>query len=55
MSLNSREIIARNIATMLRDGDFVNLGVGIPTMVGNFIPEGMEVIFHLFKRKNSYV
>ena len=46
MSLNSREIIARNIATMLRDGDFVNLGVGIPTMVGNFIPEGMEVIFH---------
>ena len=43
---NYRETIAKNVATLLKDGDFVNLGVGIPTMVGNFIPEGMDIILH---------
>ena len=40
-----REMIAKNIAAMLRDGDVVNLGVGIPTLVGNYVPEGMTVWF----------
>lgn len=40
-----REIIAKNIAAMLHDGDVVNLGVGIPTMVGNYVPDGMTVWF----------
>ena len=31
---------------MLHDGDFVNLGVGIPTLVSNYIPEGMTIILH---------
>ncbi len=37
--------IARRIAQELRDGMYVNLGIGIPTLVSNFIPEGMTVIF----------
>jgi 3-oxoacid CoA-transferase B subunit len=36
--------IAKRIAQELRDGYYVNLGIGIPTLVANFIPEGMEVI-----------
>lgn len=37
--------IAKRIAQELRDGMYVNLGIGIPTLVANFIPEGMTVIF----------
>ena len=40
-----REMIAKNIAAMLHDGDVVNLGVGIPNLVGNYVPEGMTVWF----------
>lgn len=36
--------IAKRIAQELKDGMYVNLGIGIPTLVSNFIPEGMEVI-----------
>jgi 3-oxoacid CoA-transferase subunit B len=36
--------IAKRIARELRDGYYVNLGIGIPTLVANYIPEGMEVI-----------
>ncbi|MSP58184.1 MAG: CoA transferase subunit B [Flavobacteriaceae bacterium] len=36
--------IAKRIAQELRDGYYVNLGIGIPTLVANYIPEGMEVI-----------
>ena len=37
--------IAKRIAQELRDGMYVNLGIGIPTLVSNFIPQGMTVIF----------
>jgi len=37
--------IARRIAQELRDGMYVNLGIGIPTLVANYIPERMSVIF----------
>ncbi len=42
--LGKREFIAKRIAQELRDGYYVNLGIGTPTLVGNYIPAGMEVI-----------
>jgi 3-oxoacid CoA-transferase subunit B len=39
-----RERIARRIARELRDGYYVNLGIGMPTLVANYIPEGMDII-----------
>ncbi|MBU3156641.1 3-oxoacid CoA-transferase subunit B [Clostridium estertheticum] len=42
--MDSKEFIARRIAKELKDGDVVNLGIGLPTMVANFIPEGVNVI-----------
>ena len=44
MALNRNEI-AQRIATELKDGYYVNLGIGIPTLVANYIPEGIEVLF----------
>lgn len=43
MSLDKNGI-AKRIAQELQDGYYVNLGIGIPTLVANFVPEGMEVI-----------
>ncbi len=40
----SREQIAQRIARELRDGYYVNLGIGIPTLVANYIPKGIEVM-----------
>jgi len=40
----SREQIAQRIAKELKDGYYVNLGIGIPTLVANYIPEGITVI-----------
>lgn len=42
MALN-RDQLAQRAAQELRDGFYVNLGIGIPTLVANYIPEGMEV------------
>lgn len=39
----SREQLAQRAAKELRDGFYVNLGIGIPTLVANYIPQGMEV------------
>src|SRR5580700_1695854 len=41
---SKREMIARRAAQELRDGFYVNLGIGIPTLVANYIPEGMDVV-----------
>lgn len=41
----TRELIALRVAREIRDGMVVNLGIGLPTQVANFIPEGVTVIF----------
>jgi acetate CoA/acetoacetate CoA-transferase beta subunit len=43
--MEPQEIIARRIARELKPGMLVNLGIGIPTLVANYLPEGMRVFF----------
>ncbi len=42
--MDKREFIARRVAREFRDGDVVNLGIGMPTMVANYIPDNISVI-----------
>lgn len=44
MSKNVREIIAKRAAQEIQDGFYVNLGIGMPTMVANYIPEHKNVV-----------
>ncbi|MTJ83174.1 MAG: 3-oxoacid CoA-transferase subunit B [Telmatospirillum sp.] len=44
--LSPREIIARRCAFEVKDGEIVNLGFGIPTLTSNYLPKGVNVIFH---------
>ncbi len=41
-----REVIVKRIANELKDGDVVNLGIGMPTLVANYIPEGIDIMLH---------
>ena len=41
-----KERIARRTAKELRDGELVNLGIGLPTMVGSFVPEDIIITLH---------
>jgi acetate CoA/acetoacetate CoA-transferase beta subunit len=43
--MDAQDIIARRAARELRDGMLVNLGIGIPTLVAKYVPEGMHVFF----------
>jgi acetate CoA/acetoacetate CoA-transferase beta subunit len=43
--MNPQALIARRIARELKSGMLVNLGIGIPTMVANYVPEGTQVYF----------
>ena len=43
---SKKESIARRVAREFRDGDYVNLGIGIPTMCANFVPDGVSITLH---------
>src|SRR5262245_65085215 len=43
--VEAQTIIAKRIAQELRSGMLVNLGIGIPTLVANYVPQGMSVFF----------
>ena len=44
--MDKRDRIVRRIARDLRDGDYVNLGIGMPTLVANCVPPGIEITLH---------
>ena len=44
--LTYKDLIARRVAQELRDGDSVNLGIGLPTLVAHYLPASMHVFFH---------
>lgn len=46
MGVNVREAIAKRAAEEIKDGMVVNLGIGIPTLVANYIPSDINVMFH---------
>lgn len=47
-----QEFIARRVAQELNDGSIVNLGIGLPTLVSNYVPEGRNV---LFQSENGFI
>ena len=44
--MDIRERIVRRVARELKDGDYVNLGIGMPTLVANFVPPGVDITLH---------
>jgi acetate CoA/acetoacetate CoA-transferase beta subunit len=50
--MDNKELIARRVAVELKDGQLVNLGIGLPTMVPDYLPEGIDIIL---QSENGYV
>jgi 3-oxoacid CoA-transferase subunit B len=46
VTIDKRERIVRRVARELRDGDYVNLGIGMPTLVANYVPPGVDITLH---------
>ena len=45
-TVDVRERIVKRVARELKDGDYVNLGIGMPTLVANYIPAGIDITLH---------
>jgi acetate CoA/acetoacetate CoA-transferase beta subunit len=52
MLVNPKQVIAARVAKEMHDGDVVNLGIGLPTMVPNYLPETVNVIL---QSENGYI
>jgi 3-oxoacid CoA-transferase B subunit len=50
--INKRELIVKRIAKEFKDGDVVNLGIGMPTLVANFVPDNVEI---LLQSENGFI
>lgn len=50
--MDAKELIVKRVARELHDGDVVNLGIGMPTMVANYIPKDMDITF---QSENGFV
>lgn len=50
--MNPKTFIARRVALELKDGDIVNLGIGLPTMVSHYLPGGLDIIL---QSENGFV
>ena len=44
--MDIRERIVKRVALELKDGDYVNLGIGMPTLVANYVPPGVDITLH---------
>jgi 3-oxoacid CoA-transferase subunit B len=44
--MDKRERIIRRVAAELKDGDYVNLGIGLPTLVADHVPPGIDIVLH---------
>ena len=50
--MKAKEMIARRAAVELKDGDVVNLGIGLPTMVAKYLPENIDV---MLESENGFI
>jgi 3-oxoacid CoA-transferase subunit B len=46
MATDRRERIVKRVARELKDGDYVNLGIGMPTLVASWVPQGVDITLH---------
>ena len=46
VTMDKRERIVKRVARELRDGSYVNLGIGMPTLVANYVPPGIDITLH---------